>query len=73
MKTPTLGFIGGGRVTRIILQAFKNKSVKFESIKVFEPNIETSSELQRQFPEIEIADSPGLPAGQYSHLWTYRG
>ena len=35
MKTPTLGFIGGGRVTRIILQAFKNKSVKFESIKVY--------------------------------------
>ena len=64
MKTPTLGFIGGGRVTRIILQAFKNKSVKFESIKVFEPNRETSSELQRQFPELEIADSPGIPAGQ---------
>ena len=64
MKTPTLGFIGGGRVTRIILQAFKNKSVKFESIKVYEPNSETSSELQKQFPELEIADSPGIPAGQ---------
>ncbi len=64
MKTPTLGFIGGGRITRIILQAFKNKSVKFESIKVFEPNSETSSELQRQFPELAIADSPGIPAGQ---------
>ena len=64
MKTPTLGFIGGGRITRIILQAFKNKSVKFESIKVFEPNSKTSSELQRQFPELAIADSPGIPAGQ---------
>ena len=64
MKTPTLGFIGGGRVTRIILHAFKNKSVKFKSIKVYEPNSETSSELQKQFPELEIADSPGIPAGQ---------
>ena len=64
MKTPTLGFIGGGRITRIILQAFKNKAVDFESIIVYEPNTETSGELQRKFPELEIADSPGIPAGQ---------
>ena len=64
MKTPTLGFIGGGRITRIILQAFKNKSVRFDSIIVFEPNSETSSELQKHFPELEIADSPEIPAGQ---------
>ncbi|UCG28041.1 MAG: NAD(P)-binding domain-containing protein [Bacteroidales bacterium] len=64
MKTTTLGFIGGGRITRIILQALKNKAVEFESIIVFEPNTETSSELQRQFPEIKVADSPDKPAGQ---------
>ena len=54
MKTPTLGFIGGGRITRIILQAFKNKSIKFDSIIVFEPNSETSSELQKHFPELDV-------------------
>jgi hypothetical protein len=27
MKTNTIGFIGGGRITRIYLQAFKNKSM----------------------------------------------
>jgi pyrroline-5-carboxylate reductase len=64
MKTKTLGFIGGGRITRIILQAFKNKSVEFDSIIVFEPSIEISSELQKQFPEIEIADSTDIPAAQ---------
>ena len=31
-------FIGGGRITRIFLQAFKNKSVKFDSIRVFDPD-----------------------------------
>ena len=64
MKTPTLGFIGGGRITRIFLQAFKHKSVDFESIVVFEPNSETSDLLFKQFPEIKIADSPAKPALQ---------
>lgn len=64
MKTKTLGFIGGGRITRIILQAFKNKAISFDSIIVFEPNNETSIELQKLFPEIEIADSTDKPAAQ---------
>jgi pyrroline-5-carboxylate reductase len=64
MKTKKLGFIGGGRITKIILQAFKNKTVDFKSIIVYEPNTETSAELQRKFPEITIAGSPDSPAGQ---------
>jgi len=64
MKTKTLGFIGGGRITKIILQAFKNKTVDFESIIVYDPNTETSGELKRKFPEITIADSPESPASQ---------
>ena len=64
MKTKTLGFIGGGRITRIILQAFKNKSVTFDSILIFDPNNETSGKLKKQFPGIEIADSAATPARQ---------
>ena len=30
MKTKSIGFIGGGRVTKILLQGFKNKNHKFK-------------------------------------------
>ncbi|MCY1722985.1 NAD(P)-binding domain-containing protein [Prolixibacteraceae bacterium Z1-6] len=52
MKAKNIGFIGGGRITKIFLQAFQNKSTKFESVKVFDPNSETLSALQVYFPSI---------------------
>ncbi|MDF1576761.1 MAG: NAD(P)-binding domain-containing protein [Bacteroidales bacterium] len=64
MKTTTLGFIGGGRITRIFLQAFQNKSLEFNSILVYEPNQEVASSLKAQFPEITIAGSLAEPAQQ---------
>ena len=64
MKTKTLGFIGGGRITKIFLQAFKNKSVSFESIKVFDTNQEVLSALKNGYPKIEISDSITAPANQ---------
>lgn len=57
MKTKTLGFIGGGRITRIILQAFVNKKAIFGSISVFDTNAETLRLLKQKFPFIEILDS----------------
>lgn len=30
----SIGFIGGGRVTKILLQGFANKNVKFEKVGV---------------------------------------
>ncbi|MBL7111969.1 MAG: NAD(P)-binding domain-containing protein [Bacteroidales bacterium] len=63
MKT-TLGFIGGGRITKIILQAFQNKSLEFETILVYEPNKDVASELKEQFPDITITDSQTEPAQQ---------
>lgn len=57
MKIKTIGFIGGGRITKIFLQAFQNKSIVFENVTVFDPNSETITELKKQFPEIEIAGS----------------
>lgn len=56
MKTNSLGFIGGGRITKIFLQAFANKEVEFKSVVVFDTNIEVLSALEVQFPFIERGD-----------------
>jgi len=57
MKTKTIGFIGGGRITKIILQAFQNQSVRFETVRVYDPNGETLNTLKNMFPEIDLAQS----------------
>jgi pyrroline-5-carboxylate reductase len=57
METRTLGFIGGGRVTRILLQAFKNKNAKFSKIVVTDTNPDVSGNLKKSFPDIQIEDA----------------
>jgi pyrroline-5-carboxylate reductase len=57
MKTKSLGFIGGGRITRIFLQAFVNKKAVFDSISVFDSNPEILQALKQKFPFIEIVDT----------------
>ena len=52
METRSLGFIGGGRITKVFLQAFKNKSVKFDTIKVYDTDNQVLDNLKRQFSEI---------------------
>jgi pyrroline-5-carboxylate reductase len=52
MKTNSLGFIGGGRITKIFLQAFTNEKRVFESVMVFDTNTEILAALQSQFPFI---------------------
>jgi pyrroline-5-carboxylate reductase len=64
MKTISVGFIGGGRITKILLQGFKNKSLVFESTKVFEPNIEVFEALKLLFPQIENAQNLETAASQ---------
>ena len=63
MKTKTLGFIGGGRITRILLQAFSNKNVSFDKIVVYDLNPEPAANLQKQFPSIVVSD-PGQASSQ---------
>lgn len=46
------GFIGGGRITRIILQAFANRSVKFDSVLVVEPDLDVLTSLKSDFEGI---------------------
>jgi pyrroline-5-carboxylate reductase len=63
MKT-TIGFIGGGRITRIFLKGFSDAEVRFEKVVVFEPNADTAKSLQEQFPWVELVDSAQLTAKQ---------
>lgn len=63
MKT-TIGFIGGGRITKIFLQGFENAGVVFESVKVFEPNHETLEALVKAFPGVEKSGTAAAAASQ---------
>jgi pyrroline-5-carboxylate reductase len=49
----TISFIGGGRITRILLQAFKNANVTFGSIVVYDINDGALSALKTKFPYIQ--------------------
>jgi len=55
----SIGFIGGGRVTKILLQGFKNKNVKFDKVVVTDTNPEVLENLKKQFPEVESSDAKG--------------
>ncbi len=57
MEFKSIGFIGGGRITRIFLQGFSNKKALPKSISVFEPNNEVLKLLQTDYPEVVAADS----------------
>jgi len=64
MKTNSLGFIGGGRITKIFLQAFANKKVEFKSVVVFDTNADVLVALKQQFPNIVVAENPEQAAQQ---------
>jgi pyrroline-5-carboxylate reductase len=55
MNAKSIGFIGGGRITKIFLRAFKNKNIGFKKIVVFDTNTETTGKLKQLFPQIEIS------------------
>jgi pyrroline-5-carboxylate reductase len=48
----TLGFIGGGRITRILLNGFKNANVSFKKIFVYETNVNVLNALKADYPQI---------------------
>jgi pyrroline-5-carboxylate reductase len=49
----TVGFIGGGRITRILLNGFKNANVSFGKTSVYETNETVLSALKKDYPQIE--------------------
>lgn len=60
----SIGFIGGGRVTKIFLQAFSNKKEFFKSVSVYDPNASVLESLKKAFPDITLADTASVAAKQ---------
>jgi pyrroline-5-carboxylate reductase len=65
----TLGFIGGGRITRILLNGFKNAKVSFDKIYVYDTNETTLSALKSDYPEITASNSDSSAAA--SSGWVF--
>ncbi|CAG0930712.1 pyrroline-5-carboxylate reductase [Thermoflexales bacterium] len=55
MAHTSIGFIGGGRVTRIMLGGWQRQGHLPERIVVSDPNVENLAKLQADFPSIETA------------------
>ena len=64
MELKSLGFIGGGRITKIFLQALANKQTELPSVLVCDTNPEALNALKKQFPKIQATDSCKLAAKQ---------
>jgi pyrroline-5-carboxylate reductase len=58
MKTKSFGFIGGGRITKILLQAFQNKKMEFGKVIVADISNDVTAKLKELFPFIEIESAP---------------
>lgn len=50
----SVGFIGGGRITKILLQAFSNKNVKFSKVIVTDTNNDVTTKLKNLYPFIQV-------------------
>lgn len=65
MMNKSVGFVGGGRVTRIILTGLKRAGQMPSVVVVSDPNVGVLQTLKEKFPEIEIAPNDNRPpAGQ---------
>lgn len=58
----TVGFIGGGRITRILLNGFKNANVTFGKIFVYETNETVLNALKKDYPQIESSGTDSSEA-----------
>jgi pyrroline-5-carboxylate reductase len=57
MEMKSIGFIGGGRITKIFLKAFANSNTAFKEIVVYDPNDENLQKLKKSYPYINIDSS----------------
>lgn len=61
----SMGFIGGGRVTRIILNGLQGGDLPLQNVIVSDTNPDTLQELKKEFPEIKtVQDDNVLAASQ---------
>jgi pyrroline-5-carboxylate reductase len=60
----TIGFIGAGRITRIILTVWKQHNVSFKSIVVYDPQPEIVKGLESDFPGMTSTSSSSAVVSQ---------
>ena len=53
----TIEFIGGGRITKIILRAFENVGIAFEKLSVFDVNADTLQAINVKYPYVNVSDN----------------
>jgi pyrroline-5-carboxylate reductase len=58
----TLGFIGGGRITRIFLQAMQNKNFSVKTIVVSDPDEQALEKLKNDFSDLHITAGSTIDA-----------
>lgn len=65
MSNKTIGFVGGGRITRIFLEGWKRANALPANIVVSDCNADTLAKLKARFPQIETAPgNSGAAASQ---------
>lgn len=64
MKTKSLGFIGGGRITGIFLQVIENNKSEYKAIVVYDTDTAVLQKLKGRFPVIRMAASAAEAAEQ---------
>lgn len=62
MTTKSIGFIGGGRVTRIFLEGWQRANAMPDQVVVSDCNAETLAKLKARFPKIETAPGDSAAA-----------
>lgn len=62
MNKKSLGFIGGGRVTRIILEGFQRKGTEFKEVLVSDANPDVLVSLKSKFQNIKTSSDNRQPA-----------
>jgi pyrroline-5-carboxylate reductase len=53
----TIGFVGGGRVVRILLNSFARSGIQFQKVIVTDPNQDVLDKLQQEFTYVSTAFS----------------
>jgi pyrroline-5-carboxylate reductase len=69
MSANTVGFIGGGRIARIILGGWKRAGFLPAEVVVSETNAETLEKLTAQFPTVRSTPDASWPLGQMEFIF----
>ncbi len=57
MSFEKIGFIGAGRIVRVILEGLNNRNFKLEKISAYDCNMEVLNNISARFPSVKITDA----------------